>query len=165
MRSTIPHPLPGRSNIRSRETGTEGQALSTRAEVLLLARSLAASLTPGQELLHVPLPPQGGAAAFLVDAQQQVEERLQPRVASGPLARLRREQLPQSSQAPLHGAAHDPPLAEAAAVAVAAGSEAAVEGGGGDDGQPEPDLPPPAPEQERRSLAGPRLAVCGMGAT
>lgn len=40
-------------------------------------------LTPAQELRHIALPPQGGAAELVVQPQQQIQEAVEPRAAAG----------------------------------------------------------------------------------
>lgn len=56
-------------------------------------------LTPAQELRHVALPPQGGAAELLVQPQKQIQEAVEPRAAAG----LAPRQPLQRAQPPVHG--------------------------------------------------------------
>lgn len=57
------------------------------------------SLTPAQELRHIALPAQGGAAELVVQSQEQIEEAVEPRAAAG----LAPTQLLQSAKPLLHG--------------------------------------------------------------
>lgn len=57
------------------------------------------SLTPAQELRHVALSPQGGAAELVVQPQQQIQEAVEARAAAG----LAPRQQFQRMQPPLHG--------------------------------------------------------------
>lgn len=61
-------------------------------------------LTPAQELRHVALPPQGGAAELVVQPQQQIQEAVEPRAAAG----LAPRQPVQRTQSPLHGCGRSP---------------------------------------------------------
>ena len=61
-------------------------------------------LTPVQELRHVALPPQGGAAELVVQPQQQIQEAVEPRAAAG----LAPHQPLQRAQPPLHGCGRSP---------------------------------------------------------
>lgn len=61
-------------------------------------------LTPAQELRHVALPPQGGAAELVVQPQQQVQEAVEPRAAAG----LAPCQLLQRAPPLLHGRGRSP---------------------------------------------------------
>lgn len=61
-------------------------------------------LTPAQELRHIALPPQGGAAELVVQPQQQIQEAVEPRAAAG----LAPRQPLQRAQPPLHGCGRSP---------------------------------------------------------
>lgn len=56
-------------------------------------------LTPAQELRHVALPPEGGAAELVVQPQQQIQEAVEPGATAG----LAPRQPLQCAQPPLHG--------------------------------------------------------------
>lgn len=62
------------------------------------------SLTPAQELRHVALPPEGGAAELVVQPQQQIQEAVEPGATGG----LAPRQPLQRTQPPLHGCGRSP---------------------------------------------------------